>query len=441
VKPESPSPNDLYRRCRTVLLKCNEFDNDTTLRTIFITKELDPLRDRLPEATNRSRRVDAVLDYLLTMRLSDGHPALLPFLQVLNERYYRGDALRDELETLRIALGDLPPDSAIYSIAKRRRFWMELGRLKLALLILALLVISAVFSLFCIWSVTWLTREDRRVYDVQIEGQDRNIIVAHNQQGSPIWQVKVDSRVIEVVVDDIDQDGKQEVIAATQEPGARPGWLLVFDATGKLMAEHNTWKKVIYAGGASDQFNVTDFLVTDLTGDGNKEIVAVSQDVYWYASRLVAVRFQGEKFREMSEYWNPGLLNTVDAADINGDGIQEIVCTGENNDLQAVYPIRGNMPVVFALEGSKIAGQAPPWFGDAPEGTELWYAYAPPPSIHIAEVGFVDADEDGVIEFHITLAGNCSWYLDLKGNIVKRGIGTGCTDDVELIFVTQGQGD
>ena len=51
--------NELYNRCRTTLLKCNEFDSDTSLRAVFVTDELYPFRDRLPAAANRSPRLRA----------------------------------------------------------------------------------------------------------------------------------------------------------------------------------------------------------------------------------------------------------------------------------------------------------------------------------------------------------------------------------------------
>lgn len=432
-------PPNLYTQCRNTLLKCSEFDTNAALQAVFATDELHPFRSGLPEAVSKSRRVDANLDYLLSQRLSDGRPLFPLFLAALTDRYPESDALHGELEALKTAFLNLPPTSGTYTMSRRRGFLAELGKLRLALLLLALLVVSVACSLLCAWGVTFLTRDDRRIYSARVEDQDENTIVAYNQKGDPIWQVELDSRVREVILDDINQDGRQEVTAATHEPGERPGWLLVFDETGDLVAEYNTWRPTIYRGAASDQFNVTDFLIVDLTGDGTKEIVVVSQDVYWYASRLAVLRFRDGKLRDVSEYWNPGLLNTLAAADVNGDGIQEIVCTGENNDLQAIYPIEGNASVVFAFEGTKISGQAPPSFGDAPKGTELWYAYAPPPTSRVTEVGFVDVDGDGVTEFHVALTANCSWYLDSQGNVVRRGIGTGCTDEVELIVLQTGK--
>lgn len=274
--------------------------------------------------------------------------------------------------------------------------------------------------------------KDTRLYNVQIEGQNHNVIVAYNQTREPLWQTELDTRIRDVILDDIDQDGSLEILAATHEPGPRPGWLLAFDQMGNLVCEHDTWKQPIYYGGAKPQMNIADFEVVDLTGDGTKEVVVASQDVYWYASRLSVLRFQDKGLVEMAEYWNPGLLNTIHIADTNNDGVQEIIGICENNDLQSVFALEGNVFAVFLLDGARISGQAPPGFGNAPEGSEIWYGYAAPASVSIREVGFEDTDGNGVLEVHVSLSDHCSYYLDYEGNIVRRGMGTGCTDDSDL---------
>jgi hypothetical protein len=96
--------SELYNRCRTILLKCSEFDSNASLRTVFATDELYPFHDRLPVAANKSERVDKCLEFLLDKCLSNGRPVLPLFLAALRDRYQEGDALRDELETLVVAV-------------------------------------------------------------------------------------------------------------------------------------------------------------------------------------------------------------------------------------------------------------------------------------------------------------------------------------------------
>lgn len=93
-------PFKLHHRCRTTLLKCSEFDSDATLRAVFAISELRPFRYRLPEASNRSERVNACLEFLPDQHLNDGRAVLPIFLDALCNRYQLGDALRDELQAL-----------------------------------------------------------------------------------------------------------------------------------------------------------------------------------------------------------------------------------------------------------------------------------------------------------------------------------------------------
>ena len=117
--------SELYNRCRTTLLKCGEFDRDTSLRAVFITDDLYPFRDRLPSADNKAARVDAVLGYLLEQQISDGRPVLPLFLAALRDKYQPGDALRDELDTLTQAVqGALAPAREPFGAPARSRHKM-----------------------------------------------------------------------------------------------------------------------------------------------------------------------------------------------------------------------------------------------------------------------------------------------------------------------------
>ena len=98
-------PADLLAKCRTVLVKCLEFQSYRTLRATFVTRELSPFRSDLPSATNSADLVDQLLAYMLPKHLSDGRPLLPVFLATLHDRRTTGDALRDELETLRLEVG------------------------------------------------------------------------------------------------------------------------------------------------------------------------------------------------------------------------------------------------------------------------------------------------------------------------------------------------
>ena len=90
----------LSNRCRSVLLHCSEFDSDLSLRALFITDELAPFRDGLPEAKNKGDRTDLVLAYLVDKRLSDGRFVLPLFLLRLRSDYHPSNRLYFELDAL-----------------------------------------------------------------------------------------------------------------------------------------------------------------------------------------------------------------------------------------------------------------------------------------------------------------------------------------------------
>lgn len=98
---------DLYRRCRSALLRCAELESNAALRAVFVTAELAPFRSGLPEAESKAARVDQVLAYLLPRQMRDGRAVLPLFLVALAERYDSDDALHSEFHAL---AQELAPD-------------------------------------------------------------------------------------------------------------------------------------------------------------------------------------------------------------------------------------------------------------------------------------------------------------------------------------------
>ncbi len=92
----------LLLRCHNTLRQCSEFDNSRSLRSVFMTSYLKPYRDRLPDADNKADRVGVTIDYLISRPTGGDQFVFLLFLIELARRRLEGDALRDELERLRI---------------------------------------------------------------------------------------------------------------------------------------------------------------------------------------------------------------------------------------------------------------------------------------------------------------------------------------------------
>jgi hypothetical protein len=77
---------ELYRRLQKVLLKCGPFNTDQELRAVFVDKRISSWRDKLPEATDRTKRVNGVIDFLYRQNNEKKEKALVLFLQVLGEQ-------------------------------------------------------------------------------------------------------------------------------------------------------------------------------------------------------------------------------------------------------------------------------------------------------------------------------------------------------------------
>ena len=273
---------------------------------------------------------------------------------------------------------------------------------------------------------------DEKLDSVQIEGRDSNTLVAFNQRGFPVWRKQFDTKIAKATVNDIDNNGKSEIFIGFDALGSKTGLIDVFDESGELVGEFDIWKPSVYYGGAKEDARIVDFEIVDLTSDGNKELVVISDDIYWYASKLSVIEYSNSNFNIKQEYWNPGLLYTLDITDLEKDGILEIIVTGVNNDLQVFKNLGGNVIIVFLLEGDNILGQAPPWLGNANKGSEAWYGYVMPRDTSISTVYFEDADKDGVVDIHLALSDACSYYVNKQGKIIGYGQGSSCQNNSKL---------
>lgn len=93
-------PTDLYKPCRDILCRCQEFRSYQNLRAVFVTEQLLPFRIGLQSADSPEELVDLCLDYLLAKHLRDGRSVLLLFISTLRDRYDPSDALHSNLNDL-----------------------------------------------------------------------------------------------------------------------------------------------------------------------------------------------------------------------------------------------------------------------------------------------------------------------------------------------------
>ncbi|MBN2006241.1 MAG: metallophosphoesterase [Anaerolineae bacterium] len=98
---EAPNiPPELYRDLQAALLRCGPFQSDSTLRPLFVDSRISAWRDDLPSADSASKRVQAVIDYLLPKFNDSGDNALVLLILVIRDQTPRGDACRGRLDAL-----------------------------------------------------------------------------------------------------------------------------------------------------------------------------------------------------------------------------------------------------------------------------------------------------------------------------------------------------
>ncbi|GAB4573141.1 MAG: hypothetical protein Kow0077_14610 [Anaerolineae bacterium] len=322
----------------------------------------------------------------------------------------------------------LAPEAFAPSFIERHRHQFVFGILTITLLACVGLMVSGISTVVTTFST---------VTAVAVDTQ-QNAVIARNRFGLNIWQHEIAGGIARVVLDDLDNNGTEEILVGVglesgrEEPAAQTGWMIVYDQAGNVIDEFNTWEPTIYSS-ASEYMRVVTFEVVDLDSNGYKEIILLADDIRLYASKVAVLVLVNDKLQQISRYWNPGLLYTLNVGDLDSDGILETVITGVNNFLQSVYPaLSGNVYVAFAFEGIDIDGQAPPvGLESSLIGSELWYGFIDPNSTNISGIVFNDQ------QWQIDLTDACSFRVDQMGMLIGYVKGTVCTDSSNLYIISQ----
>lgn len=273
-----------------------------------------------------------------------------------------------------------------------------------------------------------------------LENIDTQTIRALNKKGDSLWIYKVAGEISDSQVYDIDRDGSNEVIlgvrgiygALTDDAGK----LLILSWQKDILAEYNCYDPTnpsIYVepSAVSPFYEVGDFTIADLFSNGKPYLVLVATNGQYFSSRILILEYQDKQLSLFSEYWHPGFPGNVIVEDLNQDGVKEIIFYASNNS----FPdSEGHNPIgVMVLDSSKVKGQAPPYWGNADVGTELWYYLVLPETTIVGTLGVEDWNGDKRPDIKIGLSDSCFFYVDYSGEIIGHVRGSGCKDESELL--------
>jgi hypothetical protein len=210
-----------------------------------------------------------------------------------------------------------------------------------------------------------LWRKDMNVDNLQDEAYYRTYFQVKHKDQSNILPA--------LVIKDINADGDTEVLFAlkriTDQTGE--GILFCWDRQGKELWKFAAGRELACKAKIfSPDYRIAGFYPYDHNGDGKLEIVVESFQAPDWPCQLAMLDSSGKM---TGEFWNAGYLRELTYYDINGDGREELIVCGVNNEY------KGGCLIVF--DPWKIAGGSPQTEDyvckDIGPGTMLYYVTTP----------------------------------------------------------------
>ena len=207
----------------------------------------------------------------------------------------------------------------------------------------------------------------------------------HSQHKS-LYNAEISTSLLPyIIIRDIDGDGRTEVLFSCQlqdEMGEKT--LLCLDDRGKEKWRFEGGRNPLVYGEVrmSNSFRVSGFNCHDFDRDGRLEILILVKHTSRFPFQIVLLDDLGKK---TGEYWNTGYLSDYGFADLNGDGRDELLLAGCNNEYK-----KG---VMLVFDPFELKGCSPQFKADSRQpthvpGSEKFYVVFP-----LAEVNRFEAQE------------------------------------------------
>ena len=190
-----------------------------------------------------------------------------------------------------------------------------------------------------------------------------------------------------LLIKDLNYDRRREVLFSLQtQDETGEGEVLCFDRKGRVLWSFKTGREMKYGGKTySADYRIGGLSAEDLDGDGKLEIIVIAVHRPDWPCQLAVLNSEG-KMR--GEFWNAGYFSDLVSADLNGDGIKEVLAGGTNNEY--------GLGCLAAFDAASIRGGSPQENPDfqCPElgpGSELFYVLFPRTDVDQADSYPVDA--------------------------------------------------
>jgi hypothetical protein len=151
--------------------------------------------------------------------------------------------------------------------------------------------------------------------------------------------------------EDLDGNGRKEVLfvpfAQSSNNASR---LYCLDRRGRPLwpAPFDGGRELTFGGKPFSKNYFTSFEVRDLDGDGEKEILVFAEQNSDWPTQLTVLSHDG---RVLGEYWNCGRILDTALADLEGDGLLELIIGGTNAEYKKAF--------VAIFDPRRVSGASP----------------------------------------------------------------------------------
>lgn len=133
-----------------------------------------------------------------------------------------------------------------------------------------------------------------------------------------------------LIITDITGDGRKEVLFTVKtEDQSREDVVFCFDRQGREMWRFCAGRPIRFGRQDYADFVTRGFQANDLDDDGRQEVIVISHSRSFFPTQLAVLSSDGKL---LGEFWNSGQLTDIAFVDLERDGKKEIIASGQNNE-------------------------------------------------------------------------------------------------------------